>query len=204
MKNIKEIIIAIAVLFIAYLIYDKFTAEPEIVEVPVTIEVPVPGKAGEIIRDTVLVPTAVYVPNPVNDTLLKKYQEAKDSITQLELYKDAITTRVYNEKFEDDVLTINVETKVQGRMLDQDISNYYVKPSTVVLDTTLSLEVPKKINILAGAELGLPLTPTGINPDGVNAKFNFGLQNKKGNILSVGIDTQGNGYIGYTMKLFSL
>ena len=204
MKNIKEIIIAIAVLFIAYLVYDKFTAEPEIVEVPVTIEVPVPGKDGEIIRDTILVPTAVYVPNPVNDTLLKKYQEAKDSLTQLELYKDAITTRVYNEKFEDDVLTINVETKVQGRMLDQDISNYYVKPSTVVLDTTLTIEVPKKINFLGGVELGLPLSSTGLQPNTPNVKFNLGVQTTNGNLWQAGIDTQRNVYLGYSIKLFSL
>jgi hypothetical protein len=204
MKNIKEIIIAIAVLFIVYLVYDKFTAKPEFVEVPVRIEVPIPCKDGKIIRDTILVPKYVEVTNPVNDTLLKKYQEAKDSIAQLELYRDAITTRIYNEKFEDDVLSINVETKVQGKMLDQDITNYYVKPSRIIVDTTLTVKVPQKINILGGAELGMPLPSMELHTGNPIVKFHLGVQNKKGNILTIGIDTQRNGYVGYTMKLFSL
>lgn len=203
MKNIKEIIIALAVLFIAYLVYDKFTAEPEILEVPVEVVVEVPGKPGKIIRDTTYVPVPVEVTNPVNDSLLQEYTQAKDSLEQLKLFKDAIKTRIYNEKYDDETLTVDVKTTVQGKMLNQGIE-YFVKPQTIVVDTTIQVAIPKKINILAGAELGLPLTPTGLNPNTPNVKFNVGLQNKKGNILNIGIDTQGNGYVGYTMKLFSL
>tara|TARA_R110000823_G_scaffold11645_1_gene39386 strand:+ start:1336 stop:1935 length:600 start_codon:yes stop_codon:yes gene_type:complete len=199
MKNIKNIVLVVLVLLAAYFIYDKITApENEIQYVDVVIEVPVPGIPGEIQHDTIAEPYEVKVPNPLNNELLQKYNKTKDSLERLKLFTDAITIRNYNEIFEDSIQTINVVSKVQGRLLDQD-PTYFVKPRTIILDTVIPVLVPKKFKVFVGAELGIPSQDLDVTNTIIKA--NLLLKNRKDNIMSFGFDTNKTVWLGYNIKL---
>lgn len=196
MKNIKEIIIAVAVLFIVYLVYDKFTAKPELVEVPIRIEVPVPAIQGEIKPEIIEKPIYVEVENPVNIKLLKEYNEAKDSIVKLNLYKNAITNRTYSQKFEDSIQQVTVNSKVQGKLLEQDIS-YFIKPRSLIVDRTVEVPIENKLKVFGGVELGLPISQDEVTPI---VKGSFYIKGKKDNLVILGIDTQKTIWTGFAFK----
>jgi hypothetical protein len=203
MKNLKSILIVLGVIVLMYLIYDKITAPVnQTIYVPVEIEVPVPGVAGEIQHDTIQVPFEVKVPNPLNNKLLEEYTKTKDSLERLKLFTDAITIRNYNEIFEDSIQTINVVSKVQGKLLDQDLS-YFVKPRTVKLDTVIPVKIPNRFKVFLGAETGLPVFD--MNNSNVNSapvvKVNLFLKNRKDNMLSLGVSTDKRLWLGYNIKL---
>jgi len=91
------------------LMYFLTKGEDEIVEVPVKIDVPIP--VVEVQHDTVFMPAeTIQLPGEVKiDTeYYEKWKTLKDSVSRDSLYKDAITIREYNTKFEDDTLTIDV------------------------------------------------------------------------------------------------
>jgi hypothetical protein len=115
MKNLKNIAIIILILFSLYYIYDIFTREKEIIEVPVKIEVPVPSI--ENTSDTIYLPfpsKTIKIENPINNKLqeankeliaenkllIKTYEES-DSVTKDSIYKKSITIKEYNEVFKD-------------------------------------------------------------------------------------------------------
>lgn len=74
-----------------------------------------------------VVEKVVMKENPINQELLKKYTEAKDSLEQLKLYQEAITERTYKETFKDKTQDITVTSEVQGTLLRQEIE-YTIHP----------------------------------------------------------------------------
>lgn len=193
-KKIKNIAISILIVFVVYLLFKVFKKkEPEIIKIPVLVEVEVPGKVGSFPPIEFPTPKKEH---PINKELMLKYQEAKDSLEKLILYKEAIKERSYKEKFKDGTQTIEVSTKVQGKLLNQSVE-YEIYPDTITKNIQVPIELPKKkTKVFAGGEL-IILSPNR-NPA---LKANLMIQNKKDNIWSIGYDTQKNIYIGYNIKL---
>lgn len=156
---------------------------------PETIKVKVPEVTGEFEKqepDYEPVPEIPYViqwkertieiPNPVNDSLVKIYQQAmaeNDSLKQMLLYLDAIQLRNFSNDFEDEYLKLTVSGQVQGKLK-------YIKPEYTIKERTVEVDDPEtSLRFLAGFEFGAN--------EGISTfplKANLRMQNAKGNILS--------------------
>jgi len=155
----KYTITAFIVGFILGCVGTYFFMKGEIVyvDVPVTIEVPIPVVKVE--RDTVYLPTPLPPANssPVIDsTYYKKYLDLMgDKVRQDSLFKAAIRINEYRERIEDDTLIIDFYTKNRGELLEYQIG-YETKPRNIIIDTTLKIPIPLKGAIYYGGGLNLP------------------------------------------------
>ena len=135
----------------------------------------------------------VNVPNPVNQELLEKYNKATDSLSKLELHKEAITERLYKETLTDSVQTITVSSKVIGTLKEQKIS-YKTNP--------VNIEIKSKkpsLEVFAG---GTTTIPTEVGQKiGLGATLSL-LNKNKSQIYSVGYDANKNVIVGVSFKLF--
>ena len=196
-ENTKNTIIVIMVMLLIGAAITIFNTEPEIVEVPVTIEVPIPVVVKEFDTIKEFVPIYREGKTKIDSLYYTKYMALTDSIQRDSLFKSAITIREYREKVEDDTLTINIYTKVQGFMKEQQVG-YKTKPRNIRLDTVLKVPIPKKTKMFGGLEIGMPInkqldaTPL--------IKANLILKNKKDNLLQIGLDNQIRVWVGYSIK----
>jgi len=145
-----------------------------------------PGKTIKVKGKDVI----VYKNNEINKELALEnynlqiaYINAKDSLEKEKLYKSAISLKSFNQPFENDNFKATASGIVQGELkslqLDYEIKKMPIK------------EV--KFRLLLGA---------GINLDAVN--LNAGFQNRKGNILEIGYDTEKRINIGYKQSIFKI
>lgn len=176
-----------------------------------TVYVEVPAKHGKF--DTVFLPTPtpapqkeyvyryinnndtveVRVENPINIELLEKFEQLganKDS-----LYADAIGEREYNIKQEDSLLITNNYIKAQGKVLafQQD---YTIKPQKIAVKDKETF-----LRLLGQVEAGAVLSE--METTQFAAKGSLMLQNRKGNIFSVGYDTEQKIWVGYGFSIFN-
>src|SRR5690606_18361157 len=127
-KYIPYILLAIVLI---YFLTRK--AEKEVI----TVEIPVPVVSHTF--DTIRLPGDIIYRRRIDTVLVDNYisspQTVKDS-----LYKEAITLREYNQRFEDSVQKVDVFTKVRGWLTEQTVS-YETKPREV----SKEIPVPSKI-----------------------------------------------------------
>lgn len=202
MDKLKTIFIGILLLAMMFFVWDRCTRKDEVIEIPIEIEVPVP--VVERYTDTIEKPVPVYINNPINKELLSENQDLldkfnkADSLLKIKQYEDAISIREYKETFEDTFQTIDVYTKTRGEMLQQYV-HYKTKPRTIKIDTTIITTVKGKFKVFGLIEGGTNVIS--VNPiNKVIGKGTIIFKNSKDNGISVGIDTQGNGYLGYMFK----
>ena len=178
--------------------YFQPSSEVEIREVP--IEIPVQVEVPRIVKvfDTVYMPPTIVIKE--NKELVSKYEELKTENEKLQAYKDATSERVYNRTFSDDTQDISVYSKVSGKLVEQSVK-YDIKPReiTTVVKETVSVPIEPKRSLRAGAEMGIPLNQTQLDPV---FKGNIMLENKKGLMLSAGYDTEQRVWAGVIVKLF--
>lgn len=206
MKSLKlnkgivyNIIIVILVVYISTL-REK---QQEAVEVPANenkffIDSPIEKKRFDsiIYRDSITereIIKIIPVENPLNDSLLANYKQAmkeNDSLKQLALYKEAITERIYEERFEDTIQTIIVETEVVGTMKSQFVK-YNTRPKTIIVEH----EEIKKISLYAGGFV------SDINEPALGLNLNL-LNREKNKIFTIGFDTEKRLHIGATFKIY--
>jgi len=164
--------------------------QTRVIEVPVRIEVEVP--VIEHVFDTVYEPYEVIKEVEVRDEeLIAEYEKANDSLKEA-LFNSAVTVREYKEVFEDSSITITVDAKVTGT-LNSLIAEYKTKPRIVVVDTTLSVEVPDySRSITVYGELGVPLAlgTEGATEGAPILKVGLDLSNKKNWVFGGAIDTE--------------
>lgn len=203
LQNIKKFIsifdfktFIITGLLVIILFFPRENTVTEIVEVPVKIEVPIPGKEGT--SDTIYLPSPVkFVNNPVNDSLVEAYKKSNDSIQKLNLFIDAIKMREYVNIFTDSTQSVTVNTTTRGSIVSQHIT-YDIYPSTINIDTSVTYSPKYRSSIYLNGELGLPLLSNEIaNP---NVKLGVILQYKK-RLYNISLDTQGYVYGGVGIKL---
>jgi len=148
--------------------------------VPVTKDEPGKHPNPEIIRAQV-----------IDSSYYFAYIALQDSIERQKMFEDAITIRQYFERFEDENQKIDVYTDVRGWMLGQkvDYTIFEVK-------TDVEVKIPRSnaLFLYGGTRYSLiDKTPA------FEAKIIF--KNKRDNLLSIGVDTDGNVSGGYGFKL---
>lgn len=212
MKSISNIIIGVLCLILIFFVYDMFTREKEVIEVPIRILVPVPSKEGT--SDTIYKPsptTEISVENPLNEGLsnknkklleenrflLENYRKL-DSLNKELQYTEAITIKEYNQSYKDNFQTVDVFTKTRGELLEQSIS-YKTEKYFIPLDTTVTTKVKGKFKVIGQLEIGTPVLNK-ITFDKVIIKPSILFMNSKSNALSVSLDTEGNAYLGAAIK----
>lgn len=175
---------------------------------PEPIDITIPGSEGttgdveieEVKTDTVEV--IKYLPGKVitkeeivvDSTYKAAYEQAvkdNDSLKAKNLFLESIQIKEYNEvAIDNDTIKIDLYAKTRGSLLAYKI-DYDIKDQSFTY-TPEVVHIRPKLTVLAGIEA---MIPQGDSRGGV--KFDLGVQGQKGNIWSVGVDTQGNKYIGF-------
>ena len=141
----------------------------------------------------------LQVENPINKKLIaeneklkKDFAKANDSIKKLSFNK-AIQLNKFSTKFEDENIVLNVNGVVRGEVKEVT-PNYTIKKK--------EMEVPVKVKetvfrVLAGGAIGLNK-----KMNQATYKLDLNFQNRKGNIISVGYDTDNKIWLGYYRTIF--
>ena len=132
--------------------------------------------------------------------LLKEYNDldaafanANDSLQQI-IYKQTIAPKLFSHTFDNDTLKATVKGIVANGEVDKLKLDYTIKPYTTLV------KVPQTVfRLLGGIETGMTKDLSKFN-----AKANIGIQNKKGNILTISADSDQRFYVGYTASIFSI
>lgn len=109
------------------------------------------------------------------------------------LYQKAIQINAFNHTWDND--TINAMVNGLSRGTVESIQLHYT-----IKATKQDVKIPETVfRLLGGAEFG-----TTKDLSKFNVKANLGLQNRKGNILNIGADTDQRFYLGYSASIFSI
>ena len=117
-----------------------------------------------------------------------------DSIKQAELYRLATELKRFETELEDEYLKLKISGTIGGNEIKEITPTYTIKKREI--------EVTKKetkFRMLAGVGLGNTLT---FDKPIFNA--NVGFQNKKGNIINFGYDTESRILVGYNFSIFKI
>lgn len=130
-----------------------------------------------------------------NEQMQSDFANEKDSLKRIIMYNEAIKINKFNTTFEDDNLFLNIDGIVRGEVQE-------ITPSYTIKEKKIKTEVPipiVKFRLLAGIEVGNNLIFT-------KPLFgaNVGFQNKKGNILRAGYDSEERIKIGYDISIFKI
>ena len=141
----------------------------------------------------------LQVENPINKKLIaeneklkKDFAKANDSIKKLSFNK-AIQLNKFSTKFEDENIVLKVNGVVRGEVKEVT-PDYTIKKKEI--------EVPVKVKetvfrLLGGVEVGNTKTL-----DDLSFKGSVLFQNRKGNIISAGYDTDNKIWLGYYRSIF--
>lgn len=117
-----------------------------------------------------------------------------DSIKKAELYRLATELKSFETELEDEYLKLKINGIIAGNEVKEITPTYTIKKREV--------NVPKKetkFRMLGGVGIGNTLM---FNKPIFNA--NVGFQNKKGNILTIGYDTETRILLGYNFSIFKI
>ena len=208
-KNKSTLLLSgiIAVLLIL-LWFKSFNQKPEKIKVNVP-EVTGSFETVKVIHDTIfLTKTVKSKPISVNDEftqseidrLLKEYNElndafasANDSLQQI-IYAKTIAAKQFSHTFDTDTLNATVKGIVANGEVDKLKIDYKIKSRTI------ETKIPQTtFRLLGGIEIG-----NSLQLDQFVTKANLGFQNKKGNVVTLAVDTDQRFYVGYQFSIFSL
>lgn len=185
MKNnilgfVVAVLVGMAIMF--------FIKKPQIKEVKVPFRVEVEVPVIEKVFDTVFEPQEIIKKVVVkNEKLIEEYKKANDSLKEA-LFNSAVTVREYREVFEDSTITITVGAKVTGT-LNSLVAEYKTKPRIIVVDTTLTVDVPDySRSVVIYGEVGMPTMQNTQAPPVI--KVGFDISNKKNWVWGGSYDTE--------------
>lgn len=202
--NVTNILLLLLIVIMGWQTFtrDRPDEEPK-QEVITTPEVT--GTTGtQTVEKVVLQP--IYLPSTnekinVDSAWKEKYEQAlkdKDSITQRNLYLEAIKINTYEQVLVDnDSIEIKGYARTRGSLLDYSV-DYRIKP----IDFTYTPEIVTRrprLSMGLDVEAGVPIVPT--SPFVLKGDVYF--ENKKGNGFSVGYDTEQRVWLGLR-KTFTL
>lgn len=195
LKNKISTIILVTILIIfGILLFKK--KDPEIIRTRIVMEIPVPGIMGTFDPAIMPIPKKEKAKPKLVEKFKKATLEEKDS-----LYADAVTERTYDTIYKDSTIAISIEDIIQGRLLKQSVK-YEIFPTTVKVDTIIPIEIKRKNKFFIGGQIGVPMNPSGTSINAPILQGNIMFQNKKENIMTLGVNTEGNIILGYAIKLF--
>lgn len=194
-RTIPYIIIAALLLYI--LMID--TSEKKVITIaPSSGEIQIDTPKPEVRTDTVtitekgkVIKQVVEVENPINKELLKKYNDAKDSIQKLKVFKESIRERLYVETLTDSIIRITVKSETVGTLKSQNIS-YTTKAREIEVNTG-----KRKPALYLGAFTTIPTEGQGE----IDIGANLTLTNKK-NTFTLGVTQKKTIHLGIAFKLF--
>lgn len=200
MKHFKYIIYGIIILIIVFQFKTCFIrSKTDVLRVD-TVEIVkiIPSKENTFIKDS-LIP--VYIDTSQHyeklfKQLEKKYNKKTDSVTILRELLQATRKRKYKETFTDSVLDAEVVAHTTGT-LDSLKFSYKTKPQEIRYNE-ITKYISPKFRILAGANASF-----GGDMNSTILGINAGIQDKKGNIYIIGVDTQKSVNFSAYINLFS-
>lgn len=207
MLNLKSNIVLISCIAVFILVI--FLFQRNCSRSTTTQKVIIPEKVGSFEKaDTVIVTktkdsviwkqTILKTENPVNKKMAAELIEAlkyKDSVKVLKMYLEAIQERDGTYVYDNKDLKLEIATKTRGEILS-------IKPSYTIKEREETVTVKQKETIFAlYGGVGVSNTIEFNNP---SLQAEMGFQNKSGDILSAGYDTQKNISIKYSKQLFKI
>jgi len=141
----------------------------------------------------------IYTENPFNHKMAEELiaaQRANDSLKVLNLYLSAIQERKQTRIFDDKYITVNVFSETRGELLNQKI-DYKIK------EREIEVPIPVKNTVFAAyAGGGVYYNFDKATPA---IKLNLDIQNKKGDLFSVGYDPFNNvGFVDYKLRFLNI
>ena len=119
----------------------------------------------------------------------------KDSVKILKLYLSAIEEKDGTYVFDDKNLNLEVATRTRGTLLS-------IKPKYTIKEKTVEVPVKQKEQVFA-MYAGVGISDN-LQFNNFAAEVEIGLQNKAGDIISAGYDTQKNISLKYSKQLFKI
>lgn len=174
-----------------------------------TVTITVPEKKGSFIatkpsivvitEDKIIKGDPVIKENPLNQKLLDenrilidKYKSVNDSVKLL-MFEKLNELNQFSSEFENDDILININGIARGEVQE-------ITPSYTIKKQDIGVAVPAKtqsLRVLGGVEVGNTKTL-----DNLSFKGSVLLQNRKGNIISAGYDTDNKIWLGYYRSIF--
>lgn len=201
-STVKNVII---IVLLGLFVWTQFfiNPDPDGLEPVIIVTPPIHGSVEETLEEVDT--TSVAIADPVTKIVTKivvdeeyknKYEKAikeNDSLEAMNLFLKSIEINEYTKVLTDnDTIKITAYAKTRGTLLKYGV-DYTIKSDTISYIPETINKRPK-LTVLVGGEAIIPAGgPTG-NPA---LKFDIGFQNQKGHIISGGVDTQRNIYIGY-------
>ena len=195
------------ILALVFLLWIK-SCTPESAK-PKIITVTIPEKKGTftptkpetvVITETRLIKSDPTVTeNPLNEKLLEENRNLKDKFkfvsdsVKLTMFEEANQLNQFSSKFEDDNITLNINGIARGEVKE-------ITPSYTIKQQKTNVLVENKLpvlRVLGGIEVGNTKTL-----DDLSFKGSVLFQNRKGNIISAGYDTDKKIWAGYYISIF--
>lgn len=185
MKLLKEIFPYLACLVLGMLLLNECNRDPK--KETIIREVTVPEIITQFDTVEIVKPMRVH---SVDTVFVDRFIYA-DSTEKVDLYKDAVAVREYNEVFEDSLAKIKVYSQTRGELLSQSVSLTVFERK---INDSVALPNPKG-NLYLVPEIG---TTTDLN--GLRAKIGLMYQDRNKHLYSLSYDADGYIYIGTGIK----
>lgn len=194
-KYWREFLIGVSIFFVFSYFYNPKTED---LVVPIKMDIPVPIIEKEF--DTIYKPYPVYlkgdVVKEIDSSYYNKYQELLSQVSKDSMFKEAIKISNYKETVEDDTISITLNMKVRGDLLNYQLG-YKTKPYSIPLDTTLRVKIPATNKFFYGISAGMPIENTYTVPI---VKVDLHWKTKSNNLVNLSVDSNSNVWLGYAWK----
>jgi hypothetical protein len=138
----------------------------------------------------------IYLENPINIDLAKKYENDTDSLKRRLMYYEAIQQRKYTGRIKDKNLKLDFEAYTTGTLDSLKVPSYEIFSDTIPIKPVKET----KLAIYLGGGI---YNNSQFNNAGF--KIDLGIQNKKGDILFIGYDPFNKNYfVEYKLRLINI
>lgn len=211
MKDLSHnIILYITIIFLVGVIFLQRSCAPQIAKYNAKQEILIPKKEGKFLKSTLVVKEkpkkdsivwrdkVIKTENSINKKLANDYiqaQKENDSLKALKLYLGAIEEHEEKYTFDDKNLKLEVSTKTRGKILSI-LPKYEIKEKKEIVDV---IQKETKFALYTGVSLEYITDINRLTP-----KISLGIQNKKGDILSIESGLDKSIQVGYSVRLINL
>lgn len=205
-----RIVLYLTIMGLLSVIFMQRSCASQIKQYNASQQVVIPEKKGEIDKPVAIIHEkskkdvveykgkTIITENPVNKKLVEDYikaQKENDSLKALNLYLNAIGEKNETRVFDNKDLNLKVITKTRGEILEMKV-DYTRKPFNEIVPV---VQKETKFALYAGASLDYTSEINKLTPKAI-----IGLQNRKGDILSVGVGTDKSIQLGYSFRLINI
>lgn len=160
----KNLIIAgvVGILIGAISMYFIRKCDTEPIEIPISVEVPVPGVKDSFPYEVpILKPYPVE--NPINKKLAEELANAKNKIDSLNLLLKFVEPKLYTKTFKDTVQSIKVDMIASGSV-DSVKVEYEIYPRKIKYDTIIYKDISKQASFWVKGSVLLPFQESKMLP----------------------------------------